>query len=512
MSVRILLIEDNPDHIYVTKKILNQAKEDFQIDLANDAKEGLEKILEQDYGLILCDYRLPGSSALEILRIIKEKGKDTPFVVVTASGNEKAAVDLMKEGAYDYILKDFSYEEMLPMVIKKSIEKYRLNKSKEKVENELRESEAKYSALIEQAKDAVLIAQNEVIKFANKAASDISGYSLEEIVGMHFLELMTPESKEAVAERYRMLAAGGTIPSHLEFRMRCKDRKIKEVELSASIIRYRGDVGYMGIVRDITERKETERKLERAYRELKEAQEQLIQSSKMAAMGQLAAGISHELNQPLTGIKGFAQAIYMDLEGDNPLRKDVSKIIEQADRIDNIIKNIRFFARKADFQMKEIDINEPLEAALMLLNEQMRVHNIRVRKFLDPGLPRIQGDANQLQQAFLNMISNARDAIDSLDKPEGGEVTVRSALGEDKTSLEVTFQDSGCGIPQENLADLFNPFFTTKGPDKGMGLGLAICYRIIDNHKGRIEVESEVEKGSTFRIILPVNVEVLHSL
>ena len=260
------------------------------------------------------------------------------------------------------------------------------------------------------------------------------------------------------------------------------------------------------------ERKKAEKELADAYQRLKETQEQLIQSAKMAAMGQLAAGVSHELNQPLTGIKGFAQAVLMDLKENNPLRGDLNKIIEQANRMDKIIQHVRFFARKSGFMMKELDVNQPIEDSLMLLSQQLKVHNIRLKTSLGRNLPKIRGDSNQLEQVFLNLITNARDAIDSLRSPDGGEIIVESALSKDKKNIEITFKDTGCGIARENLGNIFNPFFTTKSPDGGIGLGLSIVYRIIEHHKGKIEVDSEEGKGTTFKITLPVSYTDEHRL
>jgi len=262
------------------------------------------------------------------------------------------------------------------------------------------------------------------------------------------------------------------------------------------------------LLKEISQREKAEQELVNAYQKLKDAQEQLIQSSKMAAMGQLAAGISHELNQPLTGIKGFAESAVMELDDNSPLREDLNKIAEQADRMDKIIRNIRFFARRSEFKMEELDINRPIEDAFMLLNEQLKIRNIRVSKYLGGNLPKIKGDRNQLQQIFLNLITNARDAIDSLKNHNGGEIIARSILSADKKNIEITFDDTGCGIPKEDIENIFNPFFTTKSPDGGIGLGLSIVYRIIENHKGRIEVESLLGRGTTFKIILPIDGEI----
>jgi len=282
-----------------------------------------------------------------------------------------------------------------------------------------------------------------------------------------------------------------------------------EISVSPIFDENNGIIRTVHIVKNITERREAQKSLEAAYQELKSTQQQLIQSSKMAAMGQLAAGISHELNQPLTGIKGFAQAVLMGLDDNSPIREDLKRIVEQSDRIDKIIRNVRFFARKSDFKMEKLDVNKPIEDSLMLLTEQLRLHNIHLNKCLTPGLPKIKGDPNQLQQVFLNLITNARDAIDSLKSPEGGEITVKSCLSQDKSNIEITFTDTGCGISKENIDNIFDPFFTTKSPDGGIGLGLAVAYRIIENHQGRIEVDSQEGRGATLKISLPLMKEIL---
>lgn len=504
MSIRLLLIEDNPDHLYLTKRILEGSKEDYNIDLSSEPNDGLKKIFEQDYDLVLCDYRLPGTSALEILKLMKEKGRDFPLIVVTASGNERAAVELMKEGAYDYILKDISYEETLPLVIKRSIERYAANKEKEGLEAKIKEAAGEWETTFNSITDLISIHGRDFrIVRVNKAFASMFKMNAQDIIGRPCYEIFhvgkqSPDGcphKRAVETREAV---------RVEF---FEDKFQIYFEISVSpIFNEQGEVtATVHIAKDITARKKAEQQLRAAYQQLKETQQQLIQSSKMAAMGQLAAGISHELNQPLTGIKGFAQAVLMDLGEESPLIGDIEKIIQQSDRIDNIIKNVRIFARKSDFTMKKININQPIEDSLMLLSEQLRVHNITVNKSLSPDLPKIQGDPNQLQQAFLNIITNARDAIESSKNPEAGEIAIKSYLCQDNSNIEIIFQDNGCGIHKEQLGNLFNPFFTTKGPDRGMGLGLAICYRIIESHKGRIEVESQVGKGSTFKIILPLN-------
>jgi len=369
------------------------------------------------------------------------------------------------------------------------------------------------------------------IRSINKTTTVLLGYKEEELIGKPFGTIVAEEEEEEEEEgipfigtRLKELIKAGSI-SNYEVNFKTKDGNKIPVLLSGAVMRRidcpgEGPIagcpefkkkgkhceklqGVVVVARDITESKQAEEKLNVAYQELQQAQQELIQASKMAAMGQLAAGISHELNQPLTGIKGFTQAVLADLEKESPFRSDLNKIVEQADRIDTIIKNVRFFARKSDFNMVETDINQVISESLMLLSQQLKVHNIRVIMELGSGIPKMQGDPNQLQQAFINIINNARDAILSLNRPEGGEIRIRTALAQDKKHIQIIFQDTGGGIPEENLENMFTPFFTTKSPDKGMGLGLSITYRIIENHQGKIDFKTKVDEGTTFWIVLP---------
>ncbi|MDD5669788.1 MAG: PAS domain S-box protein, partial [Candidatus Omnitrophica bacterium] len=339
--------------------------------------------------------------------------------------------------------------------------------------------------------------------YVNEAAYISRGYTKEELMNMNLRDLDTPEFSRLLPDCMSELFEEGKAifeSAHL-----AKNGTRIPVEINAKLIDSHGKKVVLAVARDITERKKVQDALQKAYDELKEAHKQLIQSEKMVAMGQLAAGISHELNQPLAGIKGFAQIILMEMPDDNPIRPDVLKIIEQVDRMARIIKNVRFFARKSEFAMKEIDIRYPIQDALALWGGQLKLYNIRIKTEFSGSVLKIIGDENQLQQVFVNLLTNARDAIvESKDIVEGGEITIKTELNEDQKRVRVVFKDTGSGISPENLERIFNPFFTTKSPDGGMGMGLAIVYRIIANHNGTIEVESEPGKGSCFIITFPV--------
>jgi PAS domain S-box-containing protein len=465
----------------------------------------------------------------DLLGYKEEELVDKPFGTIVAEEEEEEEEEipfigtrlkkLIKEGfikEYDTAYKTKS-GEMIPVSLSGAVMRDKDDKllgiicigrdlrERKKAEDTLRASEIKHRTLLENLPQKIFRKdRNSVYISCNENYAHDLKIKPEEIAGRTDLEFYPKELVEKYrADDKRIIESGKTEDIEEKY---IQDGEERFVHTTKTPIKdEQGNVvGILGIFWDVTERKQAEEKLNVAYQELQQTQQELIQVSKMAAMGQLAAGISHELNQPLTGIKGFTQAVLADLEKESPFRSDLNKIVEQADRIDAIIKNVRFFARKSDFNMVETDINQVILESLMLLNQQLKVHNIRVIQELGLGIPKMQGDPNQLQQAFINIINNARDAILSLNRPEGGEIRIRTALSQDKKHVEINCQDTGGGIPEENLENMFTPFFTTKSPDKGMGLGLSITYRIIENHQGKIDFKTKVGEGTTFRIALPL--------
>ncbi len=382
---------------------------------------------------------------------------------------------------------------------------------RKQMENNLKDSKKMLESITQGITDEVLLLSKDFkIIWANNTILKQAKLELKDVIGKYCYEV-THNTKEPCNNASELCpidnilkTGNSTTLEHIHFQA---DGSKQFVEVSVSPVKDKSGeiIQFVHLSRDITVRKEAEYNLQETCQRLQETQEQLIQSSKMAAMGQLAAGISHELNQPLTGIKGFAQALLMDFDEKNPFRKDINKIVEQANRIDKIIKNVRTFARKSESDIEAVDLNKTVEDAFSLINEQLKLHNILVNKSLDKNLPKIRSDSNQLLQVFVNFITNARDAIDCLQRPEGGTITVKTLLCQDNAYVQLIFQDDGCGIEEENLSHIFNPFFTTKSPDKGMGLGLAIVYRIIEDHDGKINVESQKGKGSIFTITLPID-------
>ena len=237
-------------------------------------------------------------------------------------------------------------------------------------------------------------------------------------------------------------------------------------------------------------------------RQLKETQNQLIQAEKLTSLGQMAASIAHEINNPLAGVLVYTQLLSKKAASDTVTKEQaldyLAKMESELNRCSRIIRNLLDFARQKELMLRPVNINQILEQVLPLVGHQAQLHNIEVAKEFSPSLPSVIADSDQLQQVFTNLTLNAIQAM-----PSGGKLTVRSSATDGEIRVDV--QDTGCGIPKENMSKLFTPFFTTKEKGKGVGLGLAVVHAIIEKHKGRIKVESEVGKGTTFSVYLGVH-------
>jgi signal transduction histidine kinase len=245
--------------------------------------------------------------------------------------------------------------------------------------------------------------------------------------------------------------------------------------------------------------------LRQGMRKLEETQAQLVQSAKLAAVGELAAGVAHEINNPLTSIIGFTRLLLDDLPAQHAMRGDLETIDREAARTRQIVRALLDFARTSDPVLAPADLNSLVEETVMLVCTRSVLAKISLEKDLAP-LPPVLLDENQIKQVLVNLLNNAVQAM-----PGGGHLRVATRLTEREKSgarrpmAAVYLSDSGIGILPENLDRIFDPFFTTKEVGQGTGLGLSVSYSIVEKHNGRIEVESAAGEGSKFVVLLPVN-------
>jgi two-component system NtrC family sensor kinase len=374
-------------------------------------------------------------------------------------------------------------------------------------------AEQKYRTLFEHVQEGVFIStpQGRFLDF-NDAFQCMLGFARrEDLMGVDIATLyVDPADRERLKQ---VLAYRGSV-HEFEFRLRRRDGEIRTVLESSFATRDAGGTitAYQGFVLDITERKQAEEELRQRNRELvrlhddatracddlRRTQEQLLQSEKMVALGQLISGVAHELNNPLTAILGYSQ-LMADSAEVTPLGADMlRKLHQQAQRTHRIVQSLLSFARQRKPERERVSLHQTLEDTLLLREYDLRLNNIRVHREFAIELPPILGDAHQLQQVFLNILNNAVDAIQ--EHSSSGEIWVRTAATEGRVVVE--FTDSGPGV--KDPTRVFDPFYTTKAVGKGTGLGLSICYGIIKEHGGEILVRNAPPRGACFAISLPV--------
>jgi len=247
--------------------------------------------------------------------------------------------------------------------------------------------------------------------------------------------------------------------------------------------------------------------LQKMVDELRRIQSQLVQSAKLAFIGQLAAGMAHELNQPLMVIRMNAQMVLRLLKESSwdprNIEESMTLVERNTNRMKHIINHLRTFSRQTNGDRETVDINQVIEDSFTMINEQLKINDIEVKKNLSPDLPQIQGKSNELEQVFVNLISNSKDALpdDGTSRPR--QIEISTAFDENRQCIEVIFSDTGIGIAAEQTEKVFDPFYTTKPVGKGTGLGLSIACGIVQDHNGNIELIDTSQQGTTFRIQLP---------
>jgi len=230
--------------------------------------------------------------------------------------------------------------------------------------------------------------------------------------------------------------------------------------------------------------------------------QQIMKSERLATLGQLAAGVAHEINNPLGAVLMYAHLSLEEMQAEDPCRKNIEKAVAEATRCKDIVRGLLDFARQTEPKVELSGVNEILERTLALVENQALFQNLKITRIFSPSLPKVMMDGSQIQQVFTNIILNGAEAIDG-----EGELTITTRMSPESESVEIEFIDTGCGIPRENLEKIFDPFFTTKEVGRGTGLGLAVSYGIIARHKGTIDVISELGKGTTFIVRLPLGMQ-----
>jgi two-component system NtrC family sensor kinase len=392
---------------------------------------------------------------------------------------------------------------------------------RKKAEAALQESEELFRGIVEGANDIIFtLSPDQQISYVSPNIAELLGYSVSEVVGRGLEPFVHEADMPRLIEFYRGIAETGERRSNFEYRVRHKNGTIRWYSLNASIIKDEAGVPqyFVGIAHDFTERKNFIEKLEQAHEDLTNAQSQLVQSEKMAALGMLVAGIAHEINTPIGAVNSMHDTLLRSVDKlrgmvvdqckQEPEKvahfdklftviADSNKVISSGvERVTTIVRRLRSFARLDEAELKEVDINEGIEDTLTLVHHEMK-HDITIEKKYGD-IPPFSCFPGRLNQVLLNLLVNARQAIE-------GKGTIEIETKMEGHDLIIRVSDSGVGIPKEHLQRIFDPGFTTKGVGVGTGLGLSICFQIIEDHHGKMTVESEVGKGTTFTLRIPDN-------
>jgi PAS domain S-box-containing protein len=364
----------------------------------------------------------------------------------------------------------------------------------EKMEERLHQSNAFLNNLIKSAVDGIIASDmtGEILIF-NDAACDISGYEVDEVIGK--LDIRDIYPNDGAANIMKMLRSDeyGEKGALRSFRTEIQKKTGEKIPISinAAIV-YDGDkeVATLGFFHDLRETLEIEAELERTNA-------QLLQAEKMSSIGELAAGVAHQLNNPLSGITLFTQLVMEEYTLPEEAVKGLNRILNNANRCRSIVNELLTFARKTDNEIHPQDIKEILSQTLSLVEDQALFQNITIHKDFDEPIPLVPVDVQKIKHVFMNIILNAADAIEGT-----GSLSLSCWVSPKKDKVFVEIADTGPGIPDDMLLKIFDPFFTTKEPGKGTGLGLSLAYRIVEEHGGKIYAESTVGSGTAFVIEL----------
>ncbi len=596
MSNQILIVEDYPDQAELILRAFRKQKSnfDFEVDFAASGEECLKKFSKAAYDALILDYKLPDYTGLEVIKLLQERGISVPVIMITSQGDERVAVQAMKEGAADYIVKEVGYMNSLPRTVANTIQTHRLK-------SRLREKEKMLESLVNNVDDIIFSIDMEYkFQFVNRTIRDL-GYEPEELVGQSFL-LLLPEftDTQKISEILRH-----PVEKNYEMEFKTRDGQIQYMLISFSHLNNAKGKWILGIAKNITEKKRLEEMIQESKNKLqtlfdsitdhitvvdknynivmanrmvatsvglrpedligkkcyeiysrgekpcencvlkrtfetakpeflesrigdrvlqfwgypmydlknrlqyvieyvkdvteqKNLEKKLIQSEKLATIGLLASGVAHELRNPLNIIETARYYLSEILPSENEDAQSKLQIIKKSvTRASNIINNLLEFSRHSSKDKEAVDINQLIDKTLSLIGKDLSSHNVSVVKNYRE-IPKAYFNVDSLKQVFLNIIINAIQAM-----PEGGQLRIQTEFLPEN-ALQIQFTDTGQGISEENLTHIFTPFFTTKEVGKGTGLGMYVSHSIIQREGGDISVKSQLGRGTTFTIELPV--------
>lgn len=494
-KLRIMYLEDDPTDVELVRGTLEAHNIYCDVVQVESSDDFIAAISNEKFNLIFADQVLPSYDGLSALEAARQICPEVPFILISGKLGEEFAIECLQRGATDYVLKQ-RMSRLVPAV-RRALHEVKEHEELQQAEESLRIMQRALNA----ASNGIVITDalnpEHPIIYHNPAFEQMTGYSHKEILGRNCRFLQNDDRDQEGLEKIRT-AIEKARKCRVILRNYRKDGTLFWNELTISpVLDESGKVThFIGIQNDISERKHLE--------------EQLLHSQKMEAMGRLAGGIAHDFNNLLTAITAYSEFLLDEIEPDEAAYQDVIEIIKATERATLLTRQLLAFSRKQPLQSQLLNLNQVIEDLLQMVKRIIKV-DIQLETNLAPDLHFIMNDPAQIQQILMNLCINAQDAM-----PEGGKLILKTknikskkiknpadskTTTRDYVRLQIT--DTGAGMNPEIKEQIFEPFFTTKVADKGTGLGLAVVYGIVEQHKGFIEVESEEGKGTTFYIYFP---------
>ena len=481
---KVLVVDDELLILKIISDILT--KDGYEVVVANNCEKATEYLRASNFNVVLSDIKMPVKSGIDLLEEIKKKDPNIPVILMTGFASLETAVEAVQNGAFDYLIKPLDYGK-LRSVIDHAADRFELHSENTRLLSDLKELNTNLELKVRERNrqlentlnstiESIITTDRDlIIESANPKTSEIFGRSC---VGEKLSLLFQGVNFDTIIPN---ILSDPSYSTKHEIRY---DNKFLEVSLSPLIDFETKEIfGVIAATEDITEKKKLEA--------------QLIHSAKMSGVGQLAAGVAHEFNNILSGIIGYTSLALTRQDLDS-VRKDLRVIEKASDRAVEIVNKLLSFSRQKGEKFQVAQIESIIDDALGLVEHNFETEGIRILRSYEK-VPAIRLNPGEIQQVFLNLAINSKHAM-----PKGGAIAISTKLS--GNYVRIDFSDTGIGVSPENLPRIFEPFFTTKlseGTKSGTGLGLSVIYAIIERHGGRIEVSSEVNKGTTFTIHLP---------
>lgn len=491
VTPKILIVDDEPRMRESLKLLLDTRG--YDINTVNCGQEALENFPGKNYDLVLLDMFLGDMTGFQVMEFIHEHDPDALVIIITGDASIESAVEALKRGAYNYLKKPFEPEELLNTA-EKALDHKRVEGDRRRVSKALKESEQRFKRLVEGALIGIAILQDDRVVYQNPEQKKIFG-PLPKNFHVNEYRWIHKDDRDKAARALTGIQAGKAARAEIDFRFYPPSgngarSEMRWVQCRASRFNYRGKRAALLNIMDITRARELERLV--------------LTKSKLLSLGRIAAGMAHEIRNPLTGINSYLYSLGNLCEGDelegaelSEIRLIIDQIQTASNKIEAVIKRVLDFSRPSHLRKIDMDINNSLTDAIDLSSVTLRKSGIKIEKDLESGLPMCSADPGLIEQVILNLINNAAQALLVYE----GDRKIRVSSFRNDGNISVAVSDSGPGVPAELRDVIFDPFYTTR--NDGSGIGLSIAQRIVTDHNGAIHVGTSDWGGAEFRVELP---------